>query len=43
MLLAGIIEKMKGDAKAGYWLVDIYGILLASRLLVSMGELGVNY
>lgn len=42
VLLAGIIEKLKGDPKAGYGLVDIYGILLASRLLVPKGELGVN-
>lgn len=41
-LLSGIIEKLKGDPNADYGLVDLYGILLAARLLVPRGELGVN-
>jgi phospholipase A2 len=41
-LLSGIVEKLKGDPKANFGLVDAYGILLASRLLVPRGELGVD-
>lgn len=41
-LLSGIVEKLKGDPNATCGLVDIYGILLAARLLVPRGELGVS-
>ncbi|KAI4190640.1 MAG: hypothetical protein L6R41_000651 [Letrouitia leprolyta] len=41
-LLSGIVEKIKGDPTAEFGLVDVYGILLASRLLVPRGELGVD-
>lgn len=41
-LLSGLVEKLKGDPNASYGLVDIYGILLAARLLVPKGELGVD-
>ncbi|KXX79191.1 Cytosolic phospholipase A2 zeta [Madurella mycetomatis] len=41
-LLSGLVEKLKGDPNAEFGLVDIYGILLAARLLVPRGELGVN-
>jgi phospholipase A2 len=41
-LLAGLVEKLKGDQAAAFGLVDIYGLLLASRLLVPKGELGVS-
>lgn len=41
-LLSGLVEKLKGDPNASYGLVDIYGILLAARLLVPRGELGVD-
>ena len=41
-LLSGIMEKLKGDPDADYGIVDLYGILLAARLLVPRGELGVN-
>jgi cytosolic phospholipase A2 len=41
-LLRGFVEKLKGDPQAEFGLVDIYGIFLASRLLVPKGELGVN-
>lgn len=41
-LLSGVIEKLKGDTSATFGLVDVYGILLAARLLVPKGELGVN-
>lgn len=41
-LLSGIVEKLKGDPGADFGLVDIYGLLLAARLLVPRGELGVS-
>lgn len=41
-LLTGFVEKLKGDRNAEIGLVDIYGLLLAARLLVPKGELGVN-
>ncbi|KAL2267612.1 hypothetical protein VTJ83DRAFT_4889 [Remersonia thermophila] len=41
-LLSGLVEKLKGDSRAQFGLVDIYGMLLAARLLVPKGELGVN-
>ncbi|KAI0478921.1 cytosolic phospholipase A2 zeta [Xylariaceae sp. FL0804] len=42
LLLSSIVEKLKGDPNADFGLVDVYGILLAARLLVPRGELGVN-
>ncbi|OTB08143.1 hypothetical protein M426DRAFT_317246 [Hypoxylon sp. CI-4A] len=42
LLLSSLVEKLKGDPKADFGLVDVYGILLAARLLVPKGELGVN-
>lgn len=41
-LLSGLVEKLKGDAKADVGLVDVYGLLLGARYLVPRGELGVN-
>ncbi|RAK97190.1 putative phospholipase A2 (PlaA) [Aspergillus ibericus CBS 121593] len=41
-LLSGLVEKLKGDPGADFGLVDIYGMLLAARLLVPKGELGVS-
>lgn len=41
-LLSGSIEKLKGDPKANFGLVDIYGLLLAARLLVPKDELSVH-
>lgn len=41
-LLSGLIEKLKGDPKANFGLVDVYGILLAARFLVPRGELDVD-
>lgn len=41
-LLSGLVEKLRGDPNASYGLVDVYGILLAARLLVPRGELGVD-
>ena len=41
-LLSGMVEKLKGDPKADFGLVDVYGILLAARYLVPKGDLAVN-
>ena len=41
-LLSGFVEKLRGDAKADFGLVDIYGLLLASRLFVPRGELEID-
>lgn len=41
-LLSGLVQKLKGDPGADFGLVDIYGMLLAARLLVPKGELGVS-
>ena len=41
-LLSGPIEKLKGDPDADFGLVDVYGLLLSSRLLVPRDELSVN-
>ncbi|KKY21475.1 putative phospholipase a2 [Phaeomoniella chlamydospora] len=40
-LLSGFVEKLKGDPAASFGLVDVYGMLLAARLLVPKGELQV--
>ncbi|MBE3049414.1 hypothetical protein IMZ48_44330 [Candidatus Bathyarchaeota archaeon] len=41
-LLSGIVEKLRGDAGADFGLVDIYGLLLAARLMVPVGDLEVD-
>jgi len=41
-LLKGFIEKLRGVPDGDIGLVDVYGILLASRLLVPKGELNVT-
>lgn len=41
-LLSGLVEKLRGDPNADFGLVDVYGTLLAARLLVPKGELGVD-
>lgn len=41
-LLSGLVEKLRGDSKADFGLVDVYGLLLGARFLVPKGELGVN-
>jgi phospholipase A2 len=41
-LLSGIVEKLKGVPDAEFGLVDVYGTLLASRLLIPKGELRVS-
>lgn len=41
-LLRGFVEKLKGDAGADFGLVDVYGLLLAARLLVPVGDLEVD-
>ncbi|KAF2472818.1 cytosolic phospholipase A2 zeta [Lindgomyces ingoldianus] len=41
-LLSGFVEKAKGTPDADFGIVDIYGLLLAARLLVPKGELSVD-
>lgn len=41
-ILSAFVEKLKGDPGADFGLVDIYSLLLAARLLVPHGDLGVN-
>lgn len=41
-LLSGFVEKFQGDLKAELGVVDIYGLLLAARLLVPRHDLEVN-
>ncbi|KAF2821245.1 FabD/lysophospholipase-like protein [Ophiobolus disseminans] len=41
-LLSALVEKAKGIPDADFGLVDIYGALLAARLLVPKGELSVS-
>ncbi len=41
-LLSGFVEKLKGDPQSDFGLVDVYGLLLAARLLVPKGEVGVD-
>jgi cytosolic phospholipase A2 len=41
-ILSGFIEKLKGDPKADFGLVDIYSLLLGLRLLVPHGDLDVH-
>lgn len=41
-LLSGFVEKLKGVPDADFGLVDVYGLLLAARLLVPKGELNVD-
>jgi phospholipase A2 len=41
-LLSGFVEKLRGDPEADFGLVDVYGLLLAARLLVPKGEIGVD-
>ncbi|KAF2713187.1 FabD/lysophospholipase-like protein [Pleomassaria siparia CBS 279.74] len=41
-LLGGLVEKAKGIPNADFGIVDIYGLLLAARLLVPKGALSVD-
>lgn len=41
-LLSGFVEKFQGDPKADLGIVDIYGLLLAARLLVPRHDLQVD-
>ncbi|KAF2842578.1 cytosolic phospholipase A2 zeta, partial [Patellaria atrata CBS 101060] len=41
-LLSGIVEKAKGVPDATFGIVDLYGLLLAARLLVPKGELSID-
>lgn len=42
-LLSGFVEKLKGVPDSDFGLVDVYGLLLAARLMVPRGELDVDY
>ncbi|KAF1811811.1 FabD/lysophospholipase-like protein [Eremomyces bilateralis CBS 781.70] len=41
-LLSGLLEKTRGMPDADFGIVDVYGLLLAARLMVPKGELGVD-
>ena len=41
-LLAGSVEKLKGDPGSDFGLVDAYGLLLSARLLVPKDEFSVH-
>lgn len=41
-LMAGGLEKYKGVEDAEFGIVDVYGLLLAARLMVPKGELDLN-
>ena len=41
-LLAGTVERLKGDPQANFGLVDVYGLLLSSRLMIPRDELSVD-
>ncbi len=41
-LLSGFVEKLRGVPEADFGVVDVYGLLLAARLLVPKGELRVS-
>jgi cytosolic phospholipase A2 len=41
-LLSGIVQKIKGVPDSEFGIVDIYGLLLAARLLVPKGDLNVD-
>ena len=41
-LLSGYVEKLRGVPDSDFGLVDIYGLLLAARLMVPRGELQVS-
>ena len=42
-LLSGIVEKLWGVPNADFGLVDIYGLLLAARIMVPRGDLAIDY
>ncbi|KAK0644713.1 Cytosolic phospholipase A2 zeta [Lasiodiplodia hormozganensis] len=41
-LLSGVVEKFRGVPGADFGIVDIYGLLLAARLMVPKGELDLD-
>ncbi|KAK4632336.1 Cytosolic phospholipase A2 zeta [Fulvia fulva] len=41
-LLSGFVEKLKGVPDADFGIVDVYGLLLAARLMVPKGELRLS-
>jgi len=42
-LLSGVVEKLWGVPNADFGLVDVYGLLLAARLIVPRGDLAIDY
>ncbi|GAB7337039.1 hypothetical protein MBLNU457_g2450t2 [Dothideomycetes sp. NU457] len=42
-LLSGVVEKLWGIPNADFGLVDVYGLLLAARLIVPRGDLAIDY
>ena len=41
-LLAGSVERLRGDPQANFGLVDVYGLLLSGRLMIPRDELSVD-
>jgi len=41
-LLSGLVERMRGDPDADFGLVDIYGLLLGARLMISSEDTKVD-
>ena len=41
-ILSGTIERLRGDKRADFGIVDVYGVLLATRLLISKNEISVD-
>lgn len=41
-LLSGAVEKFRGIPDADFGLVDVYGLLLAARLMIPKGELNID-
>lgn len=42
-LLSGVVERLRGTPQAEFGLVDVYGLLLAARLMVPKGDLAIDY
>ena len=41
-ILSGTIERLRGDKTADFGIVDVYGVLLATRLLIPRNEISVD-
>ena len=40
-IMSGTIERLKGDSRTDFGIVDVYGLLLATRLMIPRDELSV--